>query len=309
MVLRLVLGTALDDGSIVVGVGQESQQGGAHPLRLGVRDDVQFAKVADVGYVGGDGHLREVDEHEEVPVEQGDERGAMGDGVRGGLLGQDEGVAAKVGLVGSAQGGRDGGLDLRSVGLNAVSDGGGELGLLDDAALLELDNGKGLEGWVLGIGPAVVGDVAADPVCGGLGLAPHERTGVGTEDLVDGVEQILGGRANDIAFAVVVGGWLVEVDQLAVQCVGGGGDAGDVGNGGRAEGVPVLVDGVPRLGGDGEVGRIGVSGGITRHGGMGIPEGVRISGERVGRHIGKGLGQANGHLGLSFEFSDDLENT
>lgn len=115
---------------------------------------------------------------------------------------------------------------LRGDGLGP--DRGGELGRRDHAALLELDDGKGLEVWVGRVGVAIVGNVAADAVGGGFGLAGDGDVGVGAEGLIDGVEEVHCGRADDVAFAAVMDGVFAEGDGLDVELMVGGGGGGVV---------------------------------------------------------------------------------
>ena len=101
---------------------------------------------------------------------------------------------AMMGVVTSGSASDKGG--LRSDGYDVLNS-GPELGHPDHAAPLELNHVKRTLA-------AVVGHVAADVVCRGLGLAEHAVVCPQRRCLVHGMEQLQGRESNDIAFASMV---------------------------------------------------------------------------------------------------------
>ena len=140
-------------------------------MGLGKWDNLHLAVVADTVrnegiFASGVIEVGEMAKDHEVPVEESHVTGAVVDGIGGGLLDEDGRVSVEKGMMGAVVSGSAGDkAGLGSGGRDGL-DGGPELGQPDHATPLELDNGERACA-------AVVGDVAADVVCRGLGQAVH----------------------------------------------------------------------------------------------------------------------------------------
>lgn len=170
-------------------------------MGLGEWDNLNLAVVANTVrnervHGGGVIELSEITKDHHIPVEENNVASAVIDGVGGGLLDEDGGIPAKKAMMSVDPGSIHDKVQLRSGGCDGLRS-SSELRHPDHAALLEFDHGERTFG-------AVVGDVAADFVCRGLGSTAHAVVCQQGQCLVHGMKQVQGRGSDDIALAFMV---------------------------------------------------------------------------------------------------------